>query len=245
LFFFDETVFPVRAFIQHVLELVVIATERHVGAEEKKKYDVPIRELEAALASFGKALSSEYRGKMQMALKQKHERELQKRERELRKPTPTPPPPPVPSPKLRLKRGRGEDDDEGVDNVIEDILYVFLYPTLLTFFDPMTYRSRARAKRPKTITSSQDRPAAGDTGPPSPTPASYPSGGDETRSPSSRRKTSATLRTHMDSLIRGSATVSPSPSSAAVAPPQKVTVAMLRALTREVKNKYGSTTSSS
>lgn len=123
--------FPVRVFIQHVLELVVIVTERHVGAEEKRKYDVPIRELEAAFASVEKAMLSEYRGEMEMALKQKHERELQKCERELRKRTPTPTP--VPSPKPRLKRGRGEDDDEGVDNVVEDILYVFSYPTL-TFF---------------------------------------------------------------------------------------------------------------
>ena len=231
--------FPVRVFIQHVLELVVIATERHVGAEEKRKYDVPIRELEAAFASVEKAMLSEYRGEMEMALKQKHERELRKR-------TPTPTPTPVPSPKPRLKRGRGEDDDEGVDNVVEDILYVFSYPTHSLFFDPMTYRSRA--KRLKMITPSQERPTAGDTGPPStpaPTPASYPSGGDETRSPSSRRNTSTTLRTHIDSLVRGSTTVSSSPSSSSAAPPQKVTVAMLRALTREVKNKYGSTTSSS
>ena len=123
------------------------------------------------------------------------------------------------------------------------------FRTLLSrlFFDLMTYRSRARAKRLKTITPSQERPTAGDTGPPStpaPTSASYPSG-DETRSPSSRRNTSTMLRTHIDSLVRGSTTVSSSPSSSSAAPPQKVTVAMLRALTREVKNKYGSTTSSS
>jgi len=119
-------VFPARTFIQHVLELVVAATGRHVGGEERK-YDVLIREIEAALASFRKALSLEYRGMMGMALKQK-------RERELRKPTPTPTPTLVPPPKPRLKRGRGEDDDEGVDNVVEDILYVFSYPTLSLVF---------------------------------------------------------------------------------------------------------------
>jgi len=117
----------------------------------------------------------------------------------------------------------------------------------------MRYRSRARAKRLKTITTSQERPAAGDVGPPStpaaPILASYPSyGGGETCSPSSRRKTSTMPRLHTDSLVRGSTTVSSpslSTSSSSAAPSQKVTVAMLRALTREVKNKYGSTTSSS
>lgn len=230
--------FPARTFIQHILELVVVATERHFGVEAKRKYDVPTGELEAALASFEKTMSSEYRGTMEVALKQK-------RKRELRKPTPTPTP--VPSPKPRLKRGRGEDDD-GVDNVVEDILCVLFVPYSLAFFNPMTYRSRARAKRLKTIAASQECPIAGDIGPapappPAPTPASYPSSVGEMRS-SSRRKTSTMLRAHADSLVRGSTTVSSSPSSS-TEPPKKVTVAMLRALTREVKNKYGSTTSSS
>jgi len=120
-----KKVFPAGTFIQHVLELVVNATQRHVGAEEERKYDVPIREREAALASFEKVMSMEYRGKMEVALKQK-------RERESRKPTPSPSPSlspslspspsPVLSPKPRPKRGRGEDDDEGVDVVVEDIL---------------------------------------------------------------------------------------------------------------------------